>query len=77
MLNIVIDNPKIEKFLNYSPDEAKKNLEIFCEKQIEKKTTETVKKYHELNDFLAKKKNTLKICERVDIYEIIREVNAQ
>ncbi len=75
MLNIVIDNPKIEKFFGYSSDNIKRNLEILCEKQMEKKTAETLNKFHELNNFLSRR--NLRVGSGLDIYKMIKEVNAQ
>ena len=75
MINIVIDNPRIEKFLNYYGSDPKKNFELLIAEQINSKNKATIKKFHELNDFLATKK--IRINKQVNIRKLIEEVNAQ
>ncbi len=75
MINIVIDNPRIEKFLNYYGSDPKKNIELLIAEQINSKNKATIKKFHELNDFLATKK--IRINKQVNIRKLIGEVNAQ
>ena len=75
MINIVIDNPRIEKFLNYYGTDPKKNIELLITEQIDSKNKATIKKFHELNEFLATQK--IRINKQINIRKMLEEVNAQ
>jgi hypothetical protein len=75
MINIVIDNPRIEKFLNYYGSDPKENIELLITEQINSKNKVTVKKFHELNEFLATRK--IRINKQINIRKMLGEVNAQ